>query len=126
MGNVLASSKAAAGADLALPPSADPLPIDSADPTKSTSTAAGSLLQGYTFDELENPGSMEELHKRCKGNAGDSRILCTFVAVGTAAGVDLSIFGGKSISVCMCACDKMKHNLNRSLYAVRRTKFTDC
>lgn len=66
MGNVLASSKA----DLLPPapaPSADPLPIDTADPTKSV---AGSLLQGYTIDELENPGSMEELHKRCKGKHG--------------------------------------------------------
>lgn len=68
MGNVMASSKAAAGSDLlsAPSPSADPLPIDSENPTKTT-LAAGSLLQGYTFDELENPGSMEELHKRCKG-----------------------------------------------------------
>lgn len=69
MGNVLASSKAAASGDLLLAPtpSAEPLPIDSADPTKTT--AGGSLLQGYTIDELENPGSMEELHKRCKGKS---------------------------------------------------------
>lgn len=69
MGNVLASSKAASNdLQLAPAPNAEPLPIDSADPTKTT--GAGSLLQGYTFDGLENPGSMEELHKRCKGNGG--------------------------------------------------------
>lgn len=66
MGNVLASSKQTAEL---LPPLASPIPGDSPD----ASANAKKDTPAYSMDDLENPGSMEELHKRCKGTGEEKK-----------------------------------------------------
>ncbi|XP_017066830.1 mitochondrial import receptor subunit TOM40 homolog 1 [Drosophila eugracilis] len=71
MGNVLAASSGASGGGasnlgLGLPEPA-PLPTDSGSPSGSSSSAAGSNSFAASKDApLENPGTVEELHKKCK------------------------------------------------------------
>ncbi|EDX02350.1 mitochondrial import receptor subunit TOM40 homolog 1 [Drosophila yakuba] len=71
MGNVLAASSGApaSGASnlgLGLPEPA-PLPSDSGSPSGSSSSAGGSDSLAAAKDApLENPGTVEELHKKCK------------------------------------------------------------